>query len=57
MVTCNHPVQEDMKLPEGKTCGDCIHFERCVMLFGCPKTNDHCDWSPSRFIQIKGVGQ
>lgn len=41
----------DMKLPEGKTCGDCTHYKRCWALFECPATNAECDWAPSRFRQ------
>ena len=41
----------DMRLPEGKTCGDCIHCTRCTRLFGCVKYNSVCDWLPSRFAE------
>ncbi len=41
----------EMKLPEGKTCGECIYFGHCKGLFGCPPTNTSCDWHPSRFTQ------
>jgi regulator of replication initiation timing len=40
-----------MNLPPGKTCGDCANFARCQGFFGCPATNDNCDWSPSKFKQ------
>jgi hypothetical protein len=43
--------QPDMRLPLGKTCGECSHHPRCVVLFGCPESNVNCDWSPSRFVQ------
>lgn len=42
-------VADDMKLPTGKTCGDCDNLKRCAGLFSCPPTNTYCDWSPSRF--------
>ncbi len=40
---------EDMKLPEGKTCADCGAFKRCALLFGGEPDNTECDFSPSRF--------
>lgn len=43
-------MHDDMKLPAGKTCGDCKHFNRCEWLISCKPTNEECDWSPSRFI-------
>lgn len=46
-----------MKLPEGKTCGDCAHFQRCVWLFGCKATNKTCDWAPSRFRPAAEKGE
>jgi hypothetical protein len=50
---------DGMKLPIGMTCGDCVHFKRCVMLFDCPATNTSCDWSPSRFrpANVNAVAQ
>lgn len=45
------PDAPEMNLPPGKTCGDCFFYERCKGFFGCPATNDNCDWSPSRFKQ------
>ena len=40
----------DMALPEGKTCGDCVHFRRtCSWLVSCHPENSVCDWSPHRF--------
>lgn len=36
-------------LPEGKTCADCRHLDRCVAMFaGFPEATA-CDWQPSRF--------
>lgn len=41
---------DKMRLPVGKTCGECGHFTRtCVWLISCKPTNTTCDWSPSRF--------
>lgn len=39
-----------MTLPEGKTCGDCIHLQRCQGLFGCPPDRKTCDFFPRRFV-------
>ncbi|WP_254170981.1 hypothetical protein [Pseudomonas putida] len=38
-----------MNLPEGKTCGDCVHCRRCTTMFGHIPADESCDWSPSRF--------
>ena len=38
-----------MNLPEGKTCGDCVHIRRCNAIFGHMATDEHCDWFPSKF--------
>ena len=43
-------MNDEMKLPTGKTCGDCFWIASCKALFGCPETNTTCDWAPSRFI-------
>ena len=40
---------DDMDLPEGKTCGDCVHCRRCTGMFGHIPADESCDWSPSRF--------
>ena len=42
----------DMKLPEGKMCRDCLNYRPCANLFKCKKDNTTCDWSPSRFDEI-----
>lgn len=42
-------MDDDMKLPEGKKCIDCHHFDKCFNLFGCKPNNTYCDFSPSRF--------
>jgi len=38
-----------MELPEGTTCGSCVHLSRCLRLFGCKPDNTSCDWFPRRF--------
>jgi len=43
----NDPV---MDLPEGKTCGDCTHFQRCQM-FGRIPEDEVCDWAPTRLFK------
>lgn len=44
--------EAEMKLPEGKTCGDCRHIARCLGL-GCTwQARTSCDFHPSRFIPI-----
>jgi len=43
----------DMNLPEGKTCGDCFHFNRCNAIFGHIAGDEICDWAPGRFILPK----
>jgi len=42
---------EDMDLPEGKTCKDCVHFDRCHMLFQVKGSNTWCDFSPIKFVE------
>lgn len=42
-------VPDDMQLPAGVTCGDCIHIARCKAMFGHVEADTYCDWSPSRF--------
>jgi len=40
-------MNNDMKLPDGKTCGDCAHFKRtCEWLISCNPAATNCDWSP-----------
>lgn len=41
--------EDGMNLPEGKTCGDCVHCRRCTIMFGHIPANEVCDWAPSRF--------
>jgi hypothetical protein len=44
---------DDMKLPAGKTCADCVWCARCVTMFGAKPDNVVCDFAPSRFSQKK----
>lgn len=38
-----------MRLPDGRTCGDCAHFPKCAQLVGAKERWVQCDWFPSRF--------
>lgn len=42
--------EPDMRLPVGKTCGDCAHLARCVAMFGAVAGSLVCDFSPSKFM-------
>lgn len=44
---------KSMWLPDGKTCGDCVHVARCVAMFAGNPAGDACGWSPSRFREAK----
>lgn len=41
-----------MQLPNGKTCADCAHIERCMLMFGGKPENTSCDWEPIKFNEI-----
>lgn len=43
------PDEYKMNLPDGKTCGDCVHFRRCNGMYGHIAADETCDWAPSRF--------
>jgi len=45
---------EDMVLPEGKTCKDCVFFQRCHGIYGHIAEDEVCDWSPSQFVEPRG---
>jgi hypothetical protein len=47
--------EDKMNLPEGKTCGDCVHCRRCTVMFGHIPEDESCDWSPSRFREAVAV--
>lgn len=39
---------EEMKLPAGKTCSDCVHLRRCVRVLGCTTPErTSCDFYPN----------
>lgn len=46
-------MEDNMKLPEGKTARQCIHFKKCSKMFGCRSHYTNCDFSPSRFREDK----
>lgn len=46
---------DNMNLPTGKTCGDCVHSHRCTMMFGHIPADEVCDWAPSRFRPIEVI--
>ena len=39
-----------MTLPQGKSCGDCVHVERCKKIFGVKPERTTCDFFPRRFV-------
>lgn len=39
----------EMKLPDGKSCDDCIHSKRCFSLGFSVTQRKSCDFWPSRF--------
>lgn len=43
--------------PNDKSCGDCVHFSRCVFLMGQEAAETRCDWIPSRFKEEKSDGE
>lgn len=45
---CKH---QCMYLPDGKTCADCKHSERCTTIFGAKLENTSCGFEPIRFCQ------
>jgi hypothetical protein len=44
-----------MNLPDGKTCGDCVHGVKCCAMFGHVPTDKYCDWFPRKFKQRDSV--
>ncbi len=38
-----------MKLPEGKTCKDCLDWDICKLLFRIHKDKCNCDFFPTKF--------
>ena len=41
--------QNEMKLPEGKTCFDCAHWKLCRDLVGAKLGWTSCDFHPRRY--------
>lgn len=39
-----------MVLPDGFSCGDCRHLQRCTQLFGAAPERRFCDFFPRRFV-------
>lgn len=39
-----------MTLPEGATCGQCVHIQRCSDIFGHVALDTTCDWFPRLFV-------
>ena len=48
--------EDGMDLPDGKTCGDCVHCRRCTLIFGHIPADEVCDWFPSRFRARERIG-
>lgn len=44
-------IEDDMRLPEGKTCADCVRFPGCKSFIGITGLETSCDWAPSYFVQ------
>ena len=44
---------DQMDLPVGYTCGDCIHIQKCKTIYGRIETDSRCDWWPSKFKPAK----
>lgn len=43
---CKH---QCMDLPKGKRCADCVHIEKCVLMFHGDPVNTRCGFEPVRF--------
>lgn len=41
--------QLDMLLPDGVTCADCVHENRCNIMFKGNSKNTSCQFYPTRF--------
>lgn len=55
-VRCDHYKAHNCKyqcmdLPNGKTCADCMHSEKCAMMFHGNPQNKRCGFEPIRFKQ------
>jgi hypothetical protein len=47
---------DQMKLPTGKTCQDCLHLQRCVSMFAGNPASRTCEFWPSRFTESNQPG-
>jgi len=45
--TC--PEWQTMNLPQNITCADCIHVDRCCLIFGQLPEDERCQFFPMRF--------
>ena len=43
------PEKEGTKLPDGKTCADCVRADWCYKVCGVNHKNTSCNWEPIRF--------
>ena len=44
----------EFTLPEGKTCIDCVYFERtCMWLLSREGEDTECDWLPIKFLELE----
>jgi hypothetical protein len=43
--------EDDMKIPEGKTCESCFHLSKCEKLYGVISGSVSCGWSPSHYTE------
>lgn len=52
--TCpgGHSKYGTIALPEGITCADCHHCNRCVAIFGQLAEDEQCQFFPVRFRQL-----
>ena len=44
-------MDNDLKLPEGKTCQDCVLFRRCASFVGRRGPETECDFDPPAFAE------
>jgi hypothetical protein len=46
----------EMRLPEGKTCNDCMFFSHCEALFNCFAESQGCEFHPCRSDEVREGG-
>mgnify|MGYP000211005481 CR=1 FL=1 len=54
---CGDKADNEMNLPDGKTCADCRHCQHCCDIYGRIPEDQVCDWHPSRFTPISAAVQ